>query len=94
MKRRTRRALEIGGGAALIALPPPGDEAIGLSLLAGAGIGVGKMANDTRPASNDNPRRMGATADEGATPRYTAYIVIGAIVILALEAGLFRKIIS
>lgn len=91
MKRRYRRGLEIGGGLALIALPPPGDEIAGLALLGAAGIGVHKM--DQRPAATDNPRRNGnATAQD--TPKYVAIIVIGAIALLAFEAGIFRKIVQ
>jgi len=94
VNRRIKRGLAIGGGAALVLGPPPGDEMIGLALISGAGIGVKKMANDTRPASADNPRRKGDTGEQGNSPRLAAYIVIGAVVILAFQAGLFRKIVQ
>lgn len=94
MNRRLKRGLAIGGGAALVLGPPPGDETIGLALISGAGVGARIMPQDTRPANTENPRRKGDTGEQGNTPRLAAYIVIGAVVILAFQAGLFRKIVQ
>lgn len=52
------------------------------------------MSDDTVSTSGSRLRRRGGEmGPNDATPKWVAYIVIGAIVVLAAEAGLLRRIV-
>lgn len=74
-------------GAAIIALPPYGDETLGLAL-----IGAVSTTMDDTTSSQRDPRRSGGGAV--GVPKVVAFIVIGALVLLALQVGGLRGFVQ
>lgn len=89
MKSRYRKIIGLGVGGAIVALPPYGDEPIGLAL--GAAIAGGKPMEYN--SSDDREKRKSGAGDNG-TARWVGIIVIGAIAILAIQVGGLRKFVQ
>jgi len=90
MRTRGRKLLGVGVTGALIALPPPGDEGLGIAL--GAAISRGRNPMEYNSSDEREKRRSGG-GDNGVA-RWTGIIVIGAIVILAIQVGGLRSFVQ
>lgn len=92
MRRRTRKLLGLALGGAIVVLPPPGDEILGIDLAAAiGGTAMSDMA-DTSTGQRGAYRRTGA--GDSNVARWVGIIVIGSIVILAVQVGGLRGFVQ
>jgi hypothetical protein len=90
MRRDRRKILaEIVTGA-VVALPPYGDEVLGLAL--GGAVLKGKQMEDTTSDSRE-PRRRSAAPSQNVTV-WVGVIVIGAVLVLAFTAGSLKSLVQ
>lgn len=87
--QRRRVLAELAAGAVIL-LPPPGDEVLGLAL--GAAIMKGNQMDETTTEQR-MPRRNG-TRPQGEVTTWVAVIVIGAVIALAFTAGGLRSLVQ
>jgi hypothetical protein len=89
--QRRRVLAEIAAGAVIL-LPPPGDEVLGLAL--GAAIMKGHNQMDETTSDLREARRGGGSAPARTTTIYVGLIVIGAVVVLAIMAGAMPSLVQ